>query len=464
MNSSIHSEITPVTLPRWVHLVAPWLLLLCLGAALQAQSRIKDVSTVIGARENQLTGIGLVVGLDGKGDSDPLMTQQVVANLARSFGINLRATDIKAKNAAVVMVTAKVPPFSRNGAKLDVSVSSMADAKSLQGGMLLQTPLVGGDGQVYAVAQGSVAIGGMVAGTGGSSFQKNHPTVGQIAGGALVEREIATDVFANGMLEVNLREPDFTSAVRMANAINETLGPIAQASSSSTVQVFVPNEMQNDQRLMEFVARVENVIFRPDAPARIVINEKTGTIVANAKIRIDACAVAHGNLTVSIVRDTAVSQPNAFTGNVGDIRAGAGGAGGTAAPGVAGAAQQPLLLGANAVFENDEGEQVQVPIGQEAPDGYRLKMIPSTSQAGVAAPGAPGGNVNVAPGAQTVVTTNDTVKVDEPKKSLVVLDDMPTVEEVATALNSLGVTPRDMMSIFQTMKQAGALQAELVMQ
>lgn len=449
-------------------------ILFCFAVPLRAQSRVKDVASVQGARDNQLVGYGVVVGINGDGDSDSILIHQTIANMVKRFGITVAANSLKSKNAATVMVTARIPANARNGDKIDVSVSSMADAKSLQGGTLLQTPLVGPDGGVYAVAQGSVFIGGMfagVSGPGGATVTKNTPTAGAIPGGALVEREIPTNLFPNGVLEVVLHEHDFTSAVRMANAINEQIGPISEAVSSSTVQIFVPQEAQVESRRMEFIARVENVLFRPDSPARIVINEKTGTIVANARIRIDRVAVAHGNLTVSIVRSQNVSQPNAFTGNVtGDVKAGSGGAGGsggTAAAGVAGAPATPLTVGGNVVYENDQGDQIQVPAGTPPPSGYAVKMIPGTGRPGVPANGAPGGaggNVAIDTGARTVVTDQTTTKVEEEQKNFVVFDDLPTVEEVATALNSLGVTPRDMMSIFQTMKQAGALQAELVLQ
>ncbi len=463
MNSSIHFKLTLV------------LALLLLGAMSGwSQSRVKDVASVQGARDNQLVGYGLVVGLNGEGDSDSTLIHQTVANLVKKFGITVAANSLKSKNAATVMVIAKIPPFARNGDKVDVTVSSVADAKSIQGGTLLQTPLVAPDGTVYAVAQGPVFVGGVYAGVGGpggATLTKNIPTSGGIPGGALVEKEIPTNLFANGVLEVVLREQDFTSAVRMANAINEQIGPMAQAISGSTIQIFVPKEAQIESRLMEFIARVENVTFRPDSPARIVINERTGTIVATSRIKIDRVAVAHGNLTVSIVRTQNVSQPNPFTGNVtGDLVAGSGGAGGsggTAAAGVPGAADTPLTVGGNVVYENGQGEQIQVPAGTTPPAGYTVKMVPGTSQKGVAANGAEGGrggNVNVENGVRTVVTDQATTKVEEEKKNLVVFDDLPTVEDVATALNSLGVTPRDMMSIFQTMKQAGALQAELVMQ
>lgn len=462
-----------------LYLLAAILMLISLGENIHSQSRVKDVAHIHGARENQLVGYGLVIGLDGQGDSDSDMIRQTVSNMVKRFGITVNASSIKAKNAAVVMVTAQVPPFVRTGMKLDVSVSSLSDAKSLQGGTLLQTPLLGADGNVYAVGQGSVSVGGFSAGGGGggNSVQKNHPTAGRLPGGALVEREIPTTIFPNGALEVVLRDSDFTSAVRLANAINSEMGDIAQAMNGSTVKVYVPKKMQNPAKRMEFVARVENVKFRPDVPARIVINEKTGTIVANAKIRIHRVAVAHGNLRISIKNTLKVSQPNPFTGNVvGDNTAGAGGAGGaggsggTAAAGMAGAAETPLIIGANAVFENASGQQLQVPIGTTPPAGYSLVMVPSTGQPPAEAPGATGaaggdgGNVINNTGTNTVVTNDQTTEVEEEKANIIVLDELPTVEEVAAALNSLGVTPRDMMSIFQAMKQAGALQAELIMQ
>ncbi|MEM9400422.1 MAG: flagellar basal body P-ring protein FlgI [Verrucomicrobiota bacterium] len=438
---------------------------------LLAQSRIKDLASVQGARDNQLIGYGLVVGLDGKGDSDPLLTRQTVANMLRRFGMTIDAPDIKAKNAAVVMLTANVSAFARNGTKIDIQVSSLADAKSLQGGTLLQTPLMGADGLIYAVAQGSVSIGGFLEGTGGATQKKNHPTNGRIPGGAIVEKEIPTALFEEGILEITLREPDFTTAVRMANAINQQIAKLAFAENNNTVRVYVPDQFQSQQRRVDFVARVENVIFRPDAPARIVINEKTGTIVANAKIRIHSVAVAHGNLTVSIARSQNVSQPNPFTGNiVGDLRAGSGGdggSGGTAAAGVVGAAETPLIINNRVVYENQFGQQVQLDQNETPPPGFEVKMVPGTSQGGIpssGAAGADGGNINIAPGPQTVVTESTTTNVTEELANFHVFSELPTVEQVATALNELGVTPRDMMAIFQAMKTAGALQAELILQ
>lgn len=387
----------------------------------RAQTRIKDVATVEGARDNQLIGYGIVAGLDGQGDSDKQFTQQTMANIVRRFGIQIQPTDLTNKNVAAVMVTALIPPFTRQGTKLNVTVASLADAKSLQGGILLQTPLVAGDGQVYAVAQGSVFLGGFDAGTGGAggaSVTKNHTTSGVVTDGALVENEIPTTVFSKGVLEIVLRQGDFTSAVRMANAINEQIGKIAEAVSPTTIDVYVPEEMQSPDKQMEFVARIENASFVPDVSARIVINERTGTVVANANIQISKVAVAYGNLTVSVSSAPEVSQPNGYTDNSVNF-GGPGGNGGNAGKGRFG---------------------------------------------GLGGPGGPGGRAGGNDGIKTEVVNRTTTNVSEEKRAMVVLNDSPTVEDVAFALNSMGATPRELMSILQSIKDAGALNAELVLE
>jgi flagellar P-ring protein FlgI len=444
------------------------LLLLCSLHLPQVKAeapRIKDVATFVGAKDNQLIGYGLVTGLNTTGDTDPVLTRQTLANLVRRINIQIDQANVKAKNSAIVIVTCRIPPDAKFGQKLDVTVSSIADAKSLQGGTLVQTALYGGNGDIYATAQGSLSIGGFTVGQGGlggATFTKNHPTAGSIPGGAIVEKEIPTDLFYNGYLEINLRERDITSAVRMANAINEQVAPLAHAASSSTVRVYVPPDYQGETKNMEFVARVENVIFRPDVAARIVINERTGTIVANSKIKIDACAVAHGNLTVSIISTPVISQPNPFTGNIGDLRAGDAGDVGNSAVSTLPGANVPLTIGGNVVYQNAAGSQIQAPTGQEPPPGYTVVLVPSNPP--IANPqGAQGGNVAAQPGAQTVLTQQTTIQVEEEKRPMVVFKDLPTVEDVVAAFNAMGVTPRDMMSIFQNMKQAGALQAELVL-
>jgi flagellar P-ring protein precursor FlgI len=257
----------------------------------------------------------------------------------------------------------------------------MGDAKSLQGGVLIQTPLYGADGSVYAVGQGTLSIGGLSAGgegAGGATVQKNHPTVGTIINGALVEREIPATIISDNHLELVLRDPDFTSAARMATAVNAKFADSSTALDATTVQVQMPDNWGGSA--IDFIAQLEMLEVTPDTPARIVINERTGTIVATARIHISACAVAHGNVTISVANSQDVSQPNAF------------------------------------------------------------------SQTG-----------------STAVTSRTDAKIKEDKGGMMPLPELPTVEKVAAALNSLGVTPRDMMSMFEAMKEAGALQAELIL-
>jgi len=218
------------------------LLMLTAGAAsMRADgSRIKDLAMVAGARDNQLAGYGLVTGLAGDGDKNPQDTLQTIANLLQRYGLTISATTISAKNVAIVMVTADLPAFIKPGSRLDVVVSSMGDAKSLQGGVLIQTPLLGADGKVYAVAQGTISIGGLSAGGGDASVQKNHPTVGTIINGALIEREIPATIISDCHLELLLREPDFTSASRMAAALNAKFPASSVAVDSTTVRVGIP--------------------------------------------------------------------------------------------------------------------------------------------------------------------------------------------------------------------------------
>lgn len=341
---------------------------------------VRDLVVYSGARDNQLGGYGLVVGLAGDGDKDPIYTKQTIANILQRYGVNVPAAILSAKNVAVVLVTADIPAFAKPGTRLDVLVSSMGDAKSLQGGVLLQTPLLGADSHVYAVAQGPMSVDGFIAGqggAGGATVAKNHPTVATMIGGAIVEREIPATIVRENTIELLLRESSFTTAARLAEAINQAFTNAARAVDSTSVLVHIPEG--GEKFPVDFIARLEAIEVTPDTPARIIINERTGTIVATAATRISNCAVSHGNLTITIARNLNVSQPNAF------------------------------------------------------------------SQTG-----------------RTVVTPSTETKVTESKGTLVTLPDLPTVEKVASALNELGVTPRDMMAIFKAMKQAGALQAELI--
>ena len=345
--------------------------------------RIGDLVMVSGDRDNQIVGYGLVAGLAGDGDQNPIYTQQTMANMLQRYGIDIPSASLSAlsaKNIAVVMVTADIPAFIKTGQRLDVQVASMGDAKSLQGGVLLQTPLLGADNKVYAVAQGPVSVGGFTAGTGGgggATVTKNHPTTATIIGGALVEREIPTTIVHDDSVELLLREPDFTSASRVAAAVNLMFTNSAHAVDSTEVRVQMPADAALSP--VDFIAQLEDVEVIPATPARVIINERTGTIVATAGIQISSCAIAQGNITINVASTLDVSQPNPF------------------------------------------------------------------SKTG-----------------QTAITPRTTTEVTENKSAVVTLPELPTVEKVAAALNTLGATPRDIMAIFQAMKQAGALQAELI--
>jgi len=358
-----------------------WLLLSLAWTTSADGVRVGDLAMVAGARDNQLVGYGLVVGLAGDGDKNPIYTQQTIANMLQRYGINLQSqvATLSSKNVAVVMVTADIAAFAKPGARIDVQVSSMGDAKSLQGGVLLQTPLLGADNKVYAVAQGPVSLGGFTAGSGGgggASVTKNHPTVAQIINGALVEHEIQTTIIHDGTIELLLRDPDFTTAALTAEAINDVFTNAALAEDSTSVQVHLPAGAESG--LVDFIARLESIEVTPNMPARIILNERTGTIVATATIHISSCAVSQGSITISVASTQGASQPNPFSNG------------------------------------------------------------------------------------RTAATKGSSTEVTENKSAMVTLPELPTVEKVATALNALGVTPRDMMAIFLTMKQAGALQAEII--
>jgi flagellar P-ring protein precursor FlgI len=276
--------------------------------------RIRDIARVQSVRPNQLVGYGLVVGLNGTGDSaqSPFTLQSVVSMLQR-FGVGVDARRLKTKNACAVMVTAEVPAFAKNGSRLDVTVSSLGDAASLQGGTLLQTPLVGANEQIYAVAQGSISIGGFAAGGGGSSVTKNHPTAGRVPGGALIEREIPTTLAeADGAIRVNLTDPDFENAAKVAAALNERMGAgTAVAEDSATVRIQPPSRLAGDP--VGLIAEIETSQIRPATAAKVVLNERTGTVVIGGNVRIAPVAVAHGSLTVEIQTDIEVSQPAPFS-------------------------------------------------------------------------------------------------------------------------------------------------------
>ena len=359
----------------------PSLLLVVLAAGgAGADVRVKDVARVQGVRDNSLYGYGLVVGLSGTGDkatSSPFTPQTIVSMLQR-LGIAVPVDRLESKNVAAVVVTAKLPPFVKLGATIDVTVSSLGDASTLQGGTLLLTPLQGPDGRVYALAQGPLSVGGITAsGASGETVQRNHPTVGRIPNGAMVEREVPTTLDSTAVT-LTLQQADFTTAVRMAEAINGAgLGPVARAVDPSTVTVSVPPQEQ--PRFMQFVARIEGVTLKVDTPARVVINERTGTVIMGSQLRIATVAVAHGNLTIQIKEEKQVSQPPPF-----------------------------------------------------APRG-----------------------------AQTVVVPRSDVTIKEEKRQLVLVPEGASIGDVVQGLNALGVTPRDLISILQAIRQSGALAADL---
>lgn len=368
-----------------------------MGAATAQAARIKDIASISGVRDNYLLGYGMVVGLAGTGDDVKNgFTKESLANLLSRQGLSMRDKDIKADNVAAVMVTANLPPFAKIGAKIDITVSSVGNAKSLQGGTLLMTPLRGADGQVYAVAQGAVVLGGFSAGGQSGSVTKNHPSVGRIPNGAAVERELQQDFAQKRALMVNLYRDDFTTARKLEAVINAGVKDVqAQQVDSCSVSVRIISPQPG--RVMEIVSLIENLDLPVDAPAVVVMNEKTGTVVMGESVRISTVAVAHGSLTIQIKETANVSQP--------------------------------------------------LPFAPQPPPG-----TPPVK--------AKGGTI-VAPGGQTVVTTDTNVGAQEEKSQLVIVPHGVTIQDLVKALNAIGVTPRDLITIMQTIKEAGALQASL---
>lgn len=356
------------------------LLVIALSLSSLQASRIKDLTSVDGGRDNQLVGYGLIVGLSGDGDSNSQTTLKSVANVLLRYGITVDPAQMKAKNAAAVMVTADIAAFMKPGSRMDVTVSSLGDAKSLQGGVLLQTPMLAADGRVYAVAQGPVAVGGFLGGTGGpggATVQKNHPTVGGISNGAIVEREIESKFFQDGKMALQLHNPDFTSASRLASAVNAVWPTTAVPLDAATIEVRIPAAFTG--REVAFLANLGQLEVNPDTEARIIINERTGTIVATSTVRLSQVAISHGSLTITVSSNIGVSQPNAFS---------------------------------------NTGQTVAVPSTQTA--------------------------------------------VNEVKGGFTVINDPPSIERLAAALNALGVSTREMMAIFSSLKRSGALHAEVV--
>ena len=340
--------------------------------------RIKDIADIEGVRSNQLIGYGLVVGLDGTGDKGSTkFTIQSLVNMLERMGVAVSSSDVKVKNVAAVVVTTNLPSFAKAGSRIDVLVSSLGDATSLQGGTLLLTPLRASDGKIYAVAQGPISVGGFSAeGAAGGGVQKNHPTVGRAIDGALVEREVPSHFNRKGNLTITLHNPDFTTVSRLAQAINMTLGEdLTDSLDARTVSVRIPDRFKG--RVVELMASIERLEIVPDILAKVVVDERTGTVVMGENVRISSIAVSHGNLSIEIKESQHVSQPLPFSGG------------------------------------------------------------------------------------ETAIVPESDVSVTEEKAKLVMIPSGVTIGEVVRALNAIGVSPRDLIAIFQAAKAAGALQAVL---
>ncbi len=343
-------------------------------------SRIKDIIDIEGVRDNQLVGYGLVVGLNGTGDglnNSPFTKQSLIAMLER-LGVNIRGENVNTGNVAAVMVTATLPPFTNQGAKIDVSISALGDAKSLQGGTLLVTPLIAADGEAYAVAQGEVNIAGFSVEGDAASITQNIPTAGRIPNGGIVEREINFVLEDLQHVRLSLKNPDFTTSRRIAQAINGfTNARLAKAENSASVMLRLPNNY--DGTIVDLITDIEQLPVQPDQPARVVISERSGVIVMGADVRVSSIAIAQGSLTLKVNETPQASQPNPFA---------------------------------------DQGETVIVPRSDiSANMGEDVKLA--------------------------------------------VLDTGVTLQDLVTGLNKLGVKPRDIITILQAIKAAGALQAEI---
>ncbi len=340
-------------------------------------ARIKDIANIEGVRDNQLIGYGLVVGLNGTGDDGKkdTYTFKSLRNMLLNMGITVSEKDIDSDNIAAVMVIAKLPPFARQGMKIDTIVSSIGDAKSLQGGILLMTPLKGPDGKIYAVAQGPISIGGFSAGGAGGGVGKNFPTTGRIPGGAIIENQVPFSLANKSKIFLTLNNPDFATSAKIADTINFRFGKsIATPMDSSTIKVKVPRKMN----IVRFISEIEKITITPDTTAKIVINERTGAIVMGENVSISTVAVAYGNLSIQIKETPQVSQPAPLSGGT------------------------------------------------------------------------------------TVTTPQTQIEVKEEKRRLMIVKKSISIKDLVRGLNRIGVSSRDLISILQAIKQAGALQGELI--
>lgn len=356
------------------------LIIILLIPALLSANRIKDISSIRGVRSNQLIGYGLVIGLEGTGDkTNTGFTMQTLSNALERMGISVDSRSINVQNIAAVIVTANLPAFPSVGESIDVTVSSIGDATSLQGGTLLLTPLMAQNSAVYAVAQGTVSIGGfneVGGGAGGQQIRRNHPTVGRIPNGAVIEREVPSNILEQDNIIIVLNNADFTTAINMVERVNAEFNRnIAKALDSKRIEIKVLENYKGNVPL--FISRIETLRIDVDQRSKVVVNERTGTIVIGKNVRIKKCAIAHGNLQITIKSRLDVHHPYPYTT------------------------------------------------------------------------------------ADTVVTEDIEIQISEEEAQLMVIEEAPTIGELVKALNAIGVSPRDMISIFQALKQAGALDATL---
>ena len=345
----------------------------------EAASRIKDLASIEGVRTNQLQGYGIVVGLNGTGDSlaNSPMTKQSLTAMLEQLGVNTAGANMRTANVAAVMVTANLPPFATQGTRIDVTISAMGDAKSLQGGTLLFTPMLGADNEIYATAQGQLSVSGFSAQGQGASITRGVPTSARIASGAVVEREIAFKLASMNSLRLSLRNPDFTTARRIAMAVNDLMGtPVAEPVDPSTVRLTIPSNFNGN--IVDLITDIEQLAVDVDIPAKVIVDDSSGIIVMGQDVRVSTVAVAQGNLTVTVTERPEVSQPGPFSNG------------------------------------------------------------------------------------QTTVVPRTTVTVDDQSKNkIAVVKSTVSLRELVDGLNALGIGPRDLITILQAIKSAGALQAEI---
>lgn len=422
--------------------------------------RLKDIVSVEGVRNNQLVGYGLVVGLNGTGDnigSIPF-TKESLAGMLERLGVNVRdnqgAVNLSGKNVAAVMVTANLPPFARQGAKIDVNVSALGDAKDLRGGTLLVTPLLAADGQVYAVAQGPVTISGFsVQAASGSSVTKGVPTSGRIAAGAIVEKEVDFELGRLKTLKLSLNNPDFTTAKRASDRINQKMGgSVAQALDPSTITLTVPESYNG--RTVDFMTAVEQLTIEPDNIAKIVVDNSNGVVVMGGNVRISKVAITHGSITIRVTETPEVYQPNPFvTANSYSL---------TTNQGQQNQSPSTLNPQNGAVNANQNGQNGALNLAnpQSQTTNVLANQNPSLNiPQGQATPFGQAGII--APGPGTAIVNRSEIKVKEEKGKIAVLEEGATLQELVDGLNALGASPSELVAILEAIKAAGALQADI---